>query len=70
MLAAWDQLQDADLEDVADVIFAQFKKPRFPDEVEAGLLYAEHMLEVGHYSLIFLAIVLFDYISKQRWDST
>ena len=23
MLAAWDQLQDADLEDVADVIFAQ-----------------------------------------------
>jgi len=49
MLAAWDQLQDADLEDVADVIFAQFKKPRFPDEVEAGLLYAEHMLEVGQY---------------------
>jgi len=49
MLAAWDQLQDADLEDVADVIFAQFKKPRFPDEIEAGLLYAEHMLEVGQY---------------------
>jgi len=49
MLAAWDQLQDADLEDVADVIFAQFKKPRFPDEVEAGLLYAEHMIEVGQY---------------------
>jgi len=49
MLAAWDQLQDADLEDAADVIFAQFKKPRFPDEVEAGLLYAEHMIEVGQY---------------------
>ena len=76
MLAAWDQLQDADLEDAADVIFAQvhpgcstqplsiqfpatfnlfpdtvsyfqFKKPRFPDEVDAGLLYAEHMIEVG-----------------------
>ena len=26
--------------------YFQFKKPRFPDEVEAGLLYAEHMLEV------------------------
>merc|ERR1712112_401343 len=49
MLASWDQLQEADLEDVADVIFAQFKKPRFPDEIEAGLLYAEHMLEVGQY---------------------
>jgi len=49
MLAAWGQLQDADLEDAADVIFAQFKKPRFPDEVEAGLLYAEHMIEVGQY---------------------
>ena len=81
MLAAWDQLQDADLEDVADVIFAQvhltifmfiptificivfhisyfqFKKPRFPDEIEAGLLYAEHMLEVGCHSLGFLTIV-------------
>jgi len=49
MLAAWDQLQEADLEDAADVIFAQFKKPRFPDEVDAGLLYAEHMIEVGQY---------------------
>merc|ERR550517_2210223 len=49
MLAAWDQLQEADLEDAADVIFAQFKKPRLPDEVDAGLLYAEHMIEVGQY---------------------
>jgi len=49
MLTAWDQLHDAELEDAADVIFAQFKKPRFPDELEAGILYAEHMIEVGQY---------------------
>lgn len=29
MLAAWDQLQDADLEDVADVIFAQVHPTTF-----------------------------------------
>ena len=29
------------------VSYFQFKKPRFPDEVDAGLLYAEHMIEVG-----------------------
>ena len=29
MLAAWDQLQDADLEDVADVIFAQVPASNF-----------------------------------------
>merc|ERR550517_1559007 len=49
MLTSWDQLHDAELEDAADVIFAQFKKPRFPDELEAGILYAEHMIEVGQY---------------------
>merc|ERR1712013_556908 len=49
MLTSWDQLQNADLEDVANIVFAQFKKPRFPDEIEAGLLFAEHMIEVGQY---------------------
>ena len=29
MLAAWDQLQDADLEDAADVIFAQVHPTTF-----------------------------------------
>merc|ERR1719394_4472 len=45
MLTSWDHLQNADLEDVANTVFAQFKKPRFPDEIEAGLLFAEHMIE-------------------------
>ena len=27
----------------------QFKKPRLPDEQESGLLYSEHMVEVGQY---------------------
>jgi len=49
MLTSWDHLQNADLEDVANIVFAQFKKPRFPDEIEAGLLFAEHMIEVGQY---------------------
>ena len=33
----------------AEIIYAQFKKPRFPDEQEATNLYGEHMVEVGQY---------------------
>jgi len=49
MFNHWDTIQDLPLEEAVDIIFGQFKKPRFPDEQESSLLYAEHMIEVGQY---------------------
>ena len=52
------------------VSYFQFKKPRFPDELEAGLLYAEHMIEVGQQSprprFLSISITLLDYIGKTK----
>lgn len=45
----WDRVQELALKDAAEIIFAQFKHPRFPDELESTQLYAEHMIEVGQY---------------------
>lgn len=49
MFDNWGTVQEATLEEASDLIFDQFKKPRFPDEIENCLLYTEHMIEVGQY---------------------
>lgn len=49
MFNNWGTVQEATLEEASDLIFDQFKKPRFPDEIENCLLYTEHMIEVGQY---------------------
>jgi len=49
MFDNWDRVQEMEIEKAAEIIFAQFKKPRFPDELESVNMYAEHMIEVGQY---------------------
>ena len=49
MFENWEKVQEIDPKESAEIIYAQFKKPRFPDEQEATNLYAEHMVEVGQY---------------------
>lgn len=48
MFNNWDLVQE-DVVKAAEVIFGQFKKPRFSDEFQSTLLYAEHMVEVGQF---------------------
>lgn len=48
MFDSWDLVQ-VDLKAAEEVIFGQFKKPRFPDEIEMTVLYTEHMVEVGQF---------------------
>lgn len=49
MFENWVRVQNLNFKEAADIIFGQFKKTRFPDELEATELYAEHMIEVGQY---------------------
>ena len=49
MFENWEKVQVVNHKESAEIIYAQFKKPRFPDELEATNLYAEHMVEVGQY---------------------
>eukprot|EP00090_Calanus_glacialis_P012893 TRINITY_DN21527_c0_g1_i1.p1 TRINITY_DN21527_c0_g1~~TRINITY_DN21527_c0_g1_i1.p1 ORF type:complete len:361 (+),score=99.86 TRINITY_DN21527_c0_g1_i1:295-1377(+) len=49
MFENWEKVQEIDPKESAEIIYAQFKKPRFPDEQEATNLYGEHMVEVGQY---------------------
>lgn len=49
MFENWGKVQEIDPKESAEIIYAQFKKPRFADELEATNLYAEHMVEVGQY---------------------
>jgi len=49
MFEHWEKVQHISFKEAADIIFNQFKKPRFPDELESTELYAEHMIEVGQY---------------------
>ena len=49
MFENWDKVQVVNHKEAAEMIYSQFKKQRFPDEQEATCLFAEHMVEVGHY---------------------
>jgi len=49
MFDHWDKVQEIEPKEAAEIIYAQFKKPRFPDELDSTTLYAEHMVEVGQY---------------------
>lgn len=49
MFENWEKVQTMTFREAAEFIFVQFKKPRFPDELESVELYAEHMIEVGQY---------------------
>jgi len=49
MFENWERIQEMEAEKAAEIIFARFKKPRFPDELESVNMYAEHMVEVGQY---------------------
>lgn len=49
MFNNWEKVQELEHDKAGEVIFAQFKKTRFPDEAESIMLYAEHMVEVGQY---------------------
>jgi len=49
MFEQWERVQELTPKETAEIIYAQFKKPRFPDELESTYLYAEHMVEVGQY---------------------
>jgi len=49
MFENWGKVQEVNHKEAAELIYAQFKKPRFPDEIDATNLYAEHMVEVGQY---------------------
>jgi len=49
MFENWDKVQVVNHKEAAEMIYSQFKKPRFPDEQEATCLFAEHMVEVGQF---------------------
>jgi len=49
MFDSWEKVQELGFNQAAEIIFKQFKKPRFPDELESTVMYAEHMIEVGQY---------------------
>jgi len=49
MFENWEKVQEIEPKVSAEVIYVHFKKQRFPDELEATHLYAEHMVEVGQY---------------------
>jgi len=49
MFGQWSTIQNMSHKEAAEIIFQQFKKPRFPDEAESTEMYAEHMIEVGQY---------------------
>jgi len=49
MFENWEKVQQITPKEAADIIYANFKKQRFPDELEATYLFAEHMVEVGQY---------------------
>lgn len=49
MFEDWEKVQQLTPKESAEIIYANFKKPRFPDELESTYLFAEHMVEVGQY---------------------
>ena len=49
MFEHWEKVQEIEPKESAEIIYVQFKRPRFTDELEATHLYAEHMVEVGQY---------------------
>ena len=49
MFESWEKVQQMTPKEAAEIIYVNFKKQRFPDEIEATHLFAEHMVEVGQY---------------------